>query len=94
MGWDKILITVMLIFRHCVFMAYSEKLSDKIVFEKCELCLLVDWGICMEEAECNRREESKILTVLGYSYLSFKFIPYIEKQHSYRLLIAISSCCI
>ena len=34
----------------------------------------------MEEAECNRREESKILTVLGYSSLSFKFITYIEKS--------------
>ena len=48
----------------------------------------------MEEAECNRRGESKISTVLGYSLLSLKFIPYIEKQHSYRLFIAISSCYI
>ena len=48
----------------------------------------------MEEAEFNQRGESKILTVLGYSLLSFKFIPYIEKQHSYRLFIAIFSCCI
>ena len=48
----------------------------------------------MEEAECNRGGESKIFTVLGYSLLSFKFIPYIEKQHSYRLFIAISSCYI
>ena len=29
----------------------------------------------MEEAECNRRGESEIFTVLGYSLLSFKFIP-------------------
>ena len=47
----------------------------------------------MEEAECNRRGESNVLTVLGYS-LSFNFKPCIEKQHSYRLFIAISSCCI
>ena len=48
----------------------------------------------MEEAEGNRRGESKVLTGFGYSLLSFKFIPYFEKQHSYRLFIAISSCCI
>ena len=45
----------------------------------------------MEEAECNRRGESKILTVFRLSLMSFKFIPYIEKQHSYRLFIAIYS---
>ena len=28
-------------------------------------------------------EKVKILLFLGYSLLSFKFIPYIEKQHSY-----------
>ena len=32
----------------------------------------------MEEAEYNRRGESKMFAVLGYSLLSFKFIPYIE----------------
>ena len=43
----------------------------------------------MEEAECNRRGESKILTVFRLFIIEFyKFIPYIEKQHSYRLLIA------
>ena len=47
----------------------------------------------MEEAECNQGGESIFFTVLGYSLLSFKFIPYIEKQHSYWLFIAISSCC-
>ena len=33
----KILITVMLIYGHWVIMAYSEKLSDIIVWEKCEV---------------------------------------------------------
>ena len=36
-GWCKILITVLLIYRHWVIMAYSEKLSDIIIFEKCEV---------------------------------------------------------
>ena len=48
----------------------------------------------MEEAECNQEEKVNFLLSLGYSLLSFKFIPYNEKQHSYRLFIAISSCCI
>ena len=47
----------------------------------------MDCGICIKEAECNERGESKIITGLGYSKLSFKFIPYFEKQHSYRLFI-------
>ena len=37
MGWGKILITVMLIYRHCVIKAFSEKLSDLVVLEKCEV---------------------------------------------------------
>ena len=35
--WGKILITVMLIYRHWVFMPYSGNLSDIIVLEKCEV---------------------------------------------------------
>ena len=35
-GGVKFLITVMFIYRHWVTMAYSEKLSDMIVLEKCE----------------------------------------------------------
>ena len=38
----------------------------------------------MDEAECNRRGESKILTVFRLFIIE---IPYIEKQHSYRLFI-------
>ena len=34
MGWGKTFITVMLIYRHLVSVAYSEKLSDIIVMEK------------------------------------------------------------
>ena len=33
----KILINVMLIYRHRIIMAYSEKLSDFIILEKCEI---------------------------------------------------------
>ena len=36
-GWGKILITVMLIYRYLVIMAYSEKLSDIIVSDNCEV---------------------------------------------------------
>ena len=36
MGGVIFLITVMFIYRHWVTMAYSEKLSDIIVLEKCE----------------------------------------------------------
>ena len=36
-GRGKILITVMLIYRHWVIMTYSEKLSDIIVLKKCEV---------------------------------------------------------
>ena len=36
-GLGKVLITVMLIYRHWVIMAYCEKLADIIVFEKCEV---------------------------------------------------------
>ena len=34
-GCNKFLITVMFIYRHLLIMAYSEKLSDMIVLEKC-----------------------------------------------------------
>ena len=34
---SKILITVMLIYSHWVIIAHSEKLSDIIVLEKCEV---------------------------------------------------------
>ena len=37
MGWGKVLITVMLIYGHWVIMTYSDKLSDIIVLEKCEV---------------------------------------------------------
>ena len=36
-GRGKILITAMLIYRHWVIMAYSEKLADIMVLEKCEV---------------------------------------------------------
>ena len=36
-GWGKILITVLLIYSHWVIKAYSEKLFDVIVLEKCEV---------------------------------------------------------
>ena len=36
-GGGEIVITVMLIYRHLVSMVYSEKLSDIIVFEECEV---------------------------------------------------------
>ena len=36
-----------------------------------ELYLLVDLRICMEEAECNRRRESKILTVFRLFIIEF-----------------------
>ena len=35
--WSKILITVMLIYRHLVIMVYSKKFSDIIVLEKNEV---------------------------------------------------------
>ena len=38
-GCGKILITVMLIYRHWVIMAYRAKLSDILVLEKCEVYL-------------------------------------------------------
>ena len=36
-GWGKTLITVMLIYRLMEIIAYSEKLSDIIILEKCEV---------------------------------------------------------
>ena len=36
-GWGKIVITVALIYRHWVMMAYSEKLSEIVDLEKCEV---------------------------------------------------------
>ena len=45
----------------------------------------------MEEAECYRRGESKILNVfVVFIIVSFLVIPYSEKQHSYQLLTTIS----
>ena len=35
--WDNILITVILIYRQWVIMTNSEKLSDIIILEKCEV---------------------------------------------------------
>ena len=35
--WSKILSTVLLIYRHWIIMAYSEKFSDTIVLEHCEV---------------------------------------------------------
>ena len=36
-----------------------------------ELYPLVDWGICMEEAECNQKRKCKILTVFSLFIIEF-----------------------
>ena len=58
-----------------------------------ELILLIEGGICTEEAECNLRGE--IVTINLFVILTLFDVDKIssdKKQHSYRLLSAAVSC--